>query len=166
MQNPGDYLVHESVAEEASEAARLAAGLDGVEGQRHPRNLSGGERQRLALAAVLDDPDGLPGLLCLDEPTRGMDRHHREGLARLLRDAGCPVLVATHDPEFVAAFATRVVLLAEGSVIADGRPAEVLSDGTYFATEVARILGGAGGALTAEQGAGVIRVLLHSEVSA
>ena len=57
------------------------------------------------------------------------------------------MLVATHDPEFVAAFAERVVLLAEGTVIADGSPGEILAGGTYFATETARILGGAGGAL-------------------
>jgi energy-coupling factor transport system ATP-binding protein len=166
LQNPGDYLVHESVAEEASEAARLAAGLGGVAGARHPRDLSGGERQRLALAAVLDDPEGLPALLCLDEPTRGMDRRRRDGLATLLRDVGCPVLVATHDPEFVAAFATRVVLLADGTVIADGRPADVLARGTYFATEVARILGGAGGALTAAEGAAVLGVHRRPEVTA
>ena len=62
------------------------------------------------------------------------------------------VLVATHDPEFVAAFAERVVLLADGAPIADGPTAEVLSGGTYFATETARILGGAGHALTPEAG--------------
>ena len=73
------------------------------------------------------------------------------------------VLVATHDPEFVAAFAERVVLLADGAPIADGPAAEVLSGGTYFATETARILGGAGGALTPEQG---IRLLQRAEVPA
>jgi energy-coupling factor transport system ATP-binding protein len=95
-----------------------------------------------------------------------MDRRHRDGLATLLRDVGCPVLVATHDPEFVAAFATRVVLLADGTVIADGRPADVLARGTYFATEVARILGGAGGALTAAEGAAVLGVHRRPEVTA
>ena len=51
------------------------------------------------------------------------------------------VIVATHDPEFAAAFAQRVVLLADGAVIADGTAAEVLTGGSYFATETARILG-------------------------
>ena len=55
------------------------------------------------------------------------------------------MIVATHDPEFAAAFAERVVLLADGAPIADGPAAEVLSGGSYFATETARILGGAGG---------------------
>ncbi len=53
------------------------------------------------------------------------------------------LLVATHDVEFAARFATRVVLLARGRVIADGEPLEVLGGGWYFATETARITGGA-----------------------
>ena len=51
------------------------------------------------------------------------------------------MLVATHDPEFAAAFADRVVLLADGAPIADGPAREVLSGGSYFVTETARILG-------------------------
>jgi energy-coupling factor transport system ATP-binding protein len=61
-------------------------------------------------------------------------------------------LVATHDPEFAAAFADRVVLLADGAPIADGPVGEVLVGGTYFATETARILG----ALTPEKGIALI----------
>ena len=63
------------------------------------------------------------------------------------------MIVATHDPEFAAACATRAILMADGRVIADGSAAELLAGGWYFATETARILGGAGGALLAEQGA-------------
>ena len=74
------------------------------------------------------------------------------------------MLVATHDPEFVAAFAGRVVLLGEGTVIADGSPAEILAGGTYFATETARILGGAGGALRPEDGVALLTAA--SEVGA
>ncbi len=153
LQNPTDYLVHETVAEEASETARGRVGLAGpaFDG-RHPRDLSGGEKQRLALAIVLDDPGDPAVVVCLDEPTRGMDRGLKDDLAALLKGLDAAVLVATHDPEFVAAFADRVVLLADGVPIADGPTAEVLSGGTYFATETARILGGAGGALTADQG--------------
>ena len=69
---------------------------------------------------------------------------------------GTAVLVATHDPEFAAAFADRVVLLGDGAVIADGPPAALLSGGWYFATETARILRGAGGALTPEEGAALL----------
>jgi energy-coupling factor transport system ATP-binding protein len=156
MQNPVDYLVHERVVDEAPAAALAAVGLDGAGfARRHPRELSGGEKQRLALAVVLGDPGSereRAAVLCLDEPTRGMDREHRRALTDLLSGLEAAVLVATHDPEFAAAFADRVVLLADGAVIADGTAAEVLSGGSYFVTETARILGGAFGALTPEQG--------------
>ncbi len=156
MQNPGDYLVHERVCDEAPEAALRAVGLDGPAfAQRHPRELSGGEKQRLALAVVLGDPGDRAeptAVLCLDEPTRGMDRDHKRTLTALLEGLDEAVLVATHDAEFAASFARRVLLLADGSVIADGPAREVLSGGSYFVTETARILGGAGAALTPEQG--------------
>ncbi len=153
LQNPGDYFLHDRVDREASPEALARAGLHGME-DRNPRDLSGGERQRLALAIVTDGED--PAVLALDEPTRGMDRHAKATLAadlhaRALR--GQAVIVATHDPEFACACAERAVLLADGRVIADGPAAELLAGGWYFATETARILGGAGGALAPEQGA-------------
>ncbi len=64
------------------------------------------------------------------------------------------MIVATHDTEFAAAFANRVVLMGQGTVIADGPPAEVLAGGWHFSTDVARALDGA--ALTPEQGAAVL----------
>jgi energy-coupling factor transport system ATP-binding protein len=155
LQNPTDYLVHETVAQEASGDALATVGLEAF-ADRHPRDLSGGEKQRLALAIVLGDRSDPAAVVCLDEPTRGMDRGLKDDLARMLRGLDAAVLVATHDPEFVAAFADRVILLADGRQIADGPPAEVLAGGTYFATETARILGGAGGALTAEQGVALL----------
>jgi energy-coupling factor transport system ATP-binding protein len=168
LQNPNDYLIHERVEQEAPAAAMRAVGLDFHElASRHPRDLSGGEKQRLALAIVLGDGGDPPAVLCLDEPTRGMDRAAKEDLAALLRGLDAAVLVATHDPEFVAAFAQRVVLLADGAPIADGRASDVLSGGTYFATETARILGGAGGVLRPEDGVALIRgpAAIASEVS-
>jgi energy-coupling factor transport system ATP-binding protein len=153
LQNPTDYLVHDRVEQEASAGALATVGLgDPALRQRHPRDLSGGEKQRLALAIVLDDPDREAVLVCLDEPTRGMDRRRKDELAALVCELDAAVLVATHDPEFVAAFAQRVILLADGAPIADGSPHEVLAGGSYFATETARILGGAGGALRSEDG--------------
>ncbi len=160
-QNPGDFLVRERVGEELPGGPGLAA-LHAV-GMEHaidadPRDLSGGERQRLALAIALAgrlDGDGVPGLVALDEPTRGMDRGRKDDLVALcarLAVQGAAVLVATHDVEFAAEFADRVVLLGDGVVIADGPGAEILSGGWYFATEVARVLD-VPGVVTAEQGA-------------
>ncbi len=164
-QNPGDYLVRERVGDELPGDVGLAA-LQTV-GLEHaidadPRDLSGGERQRLALAIALAgrmEGEKLPGLVALDEPTRGMDRERKDDLVELiasLAKRGAAVIVATHDVEFAAAFAERVVLLGDGVVIADGPMTEVLSGGWYFATEVARVLD-LPGVVTPEQGAAILR---------
>ena len=166
LQNPTDYLVADTVKQEASSAALRIAGLDPDRfADRHPRDLSGGEKQRLALAIVLDDPSSTPAIVCLDEPTRGMDRGCKDQLARLLARLDAAVLVATHDPEFVALFAERVILLADGRPVADGSASQILSSGTYFATETARILGGAGGALTPQQGVEVLTKTVREAVA-
>jgi energy-coupling factor transport system ATP-binding protein len=166
LQNPGDYLLHDRVGDELPLDDLRAAGLDAL-ADRHPRDLSGGERQRLALAIVSAGGDP-PAAVALDEPTRGMDRAEKGDLASRLREhaaGGAAVLVATHDVEFAAALAERVVLLGDGVVVADGPAAEVLSGGWYFATETARVLGGAGGALLPEEGAALLRQRLSLEVS-
>ena len=160
-QNPGDYLVRERVGDELPGAGGMAAlrmvGLEHA-ADADPRDLSGGERQRLALAIALAgrvEGGELPGLVALDEPTRGMDRGHKNRLAELiegLAGRGAGVVVATHDVEFAALFAERVVLLGDGVAIADGPATEVLSGGWYFATEVARVLDQPG-VITPEQGA-------------
>jgi energy-coupling factor transporter ATP-binding protein EcfA2 len=164
-QNPGDYLVRERVGDELLGDTGLAAlrivGLEHA-AEADPRDLSGGERQRLALAIALAgrmESDELPGLVALDEPTRGMDRARKGDLVDLIGDLaarGGGLLVATHDVEFAAAFAERVVLMGDGIVIADGPAAEVLSGGWYFATEVARVLD-LPGVVTPEQGAEALR---------
>jgi energy-coupling factor transport system ATP-binding protein len=151
LQTPGDYLLHEHAVEDAGAAGVAAAGLAGRE-MANPRDLSGGERQRLALEVVL--AGGPCAAVLLDEPTRGMDRAHKDSLADRIRDlaaGGAAVVVATHDTEFAASFAERVVLLGQGVVIGDGPPAEVLGGGRHFSTEVARVTGGA--ALLPEDGA-------------
>ena len=79
-QNPSDYLVRERVGDELpGEPALAALRIVGLEHavDADPRDLSGGERQRLALAIALAgrmEGEELPGLVALDEPTRGMDR--------------------------------------------------------------------------------------------
>jgi len=163
-QSPSDYLVRERVGDELpGERGQAALRLVGLEHavESDPRDLSGGERQRLALAITLAgrmEGEELPGLVALDEPTRGMDRARRDDLVGLIEDLagrGAGLVVATHDVEFAAAFAERVVLLGDGCVIADGPVEEILSGGWYFATEVARVLD-LPGVTTAEQGAAVL----------
>jgi energy-coupling factor transport system ATP-binding protein len=155
LQNPGDYLVHDHAVDDAGVVGVASAGLAGREAA-NPRDLSGGERQRLALEVVLA---GEPAaVVMLDEPTRGMDRVHKDELAartRELAEGGAAVMVATHDTEFAASLADRIVLLGQGVVIADGSPHEVLAGGRHFSTEVARVTGGA--ALLPDDGARVLR---------
>ncbi len=163
-QNPGDYLVRERVGDELPGddglAALRAVGLERAV-DADPRDLSGGERQRLALAIALAgrmEGEQLPGVVALDEPTRGMDRARKGelvGMIGRLAEAGAAVIVATHDVEFAAEFAERVVLLGDGVVIADGPMTEILSGGWYFATEVARVLD-LPGVVTPEQGAAAL----------
>jgi energy-coupling factor transporter ATP-binding protein EcfA2 len=156
LQHPGDYALHERVGNEVPPEALAAAGLGGL-ADRHPRDISGGERQRLAIAIVLHGER--PAVLCLDEPTRGMDRAHKDALTahlRALAAEGTAIVVATHDAEFAAGLAPRTVLLGDGRPVADAPTAEVLAGGWYFATQTARILGGA--ALLPEEGAALLRL--------
>ena len=106
----------------------------------HPRDLSDGQRLALALAVQLASD---PGVVLLDEPTRGFDYTAKRRLVTVLRscaDDGKAVVVATHDVEFVAELADRVVVLGEGTVVTDAPAAEALAASTMFAPQVAKVL--------------------------
>jgi energy-coupling factor transporter ATP-binding protein EcfA2 len=120
--------------------ARL--GLDGS-AAAYPRDLSAGQRQRVALGAVTVTQ---PGLLLLDEPTRGLDYWLKRQLVALLREwqaEGMSVLLVTHDVELAAQAVDRVVILSQGEVIADNTP-EVLTVSPLFAPQVAQLFPGSG----------------------
>jgi energy-coupling factor transport system ATP-binding protein len=128
-QNPTALLHRPTVRSEVSVTLRRSRELEqpevilkelGLESlaDRYPRDLSCGERQRAALAAVLP---GTPGLVLLDEPTRGIDSGTRSALVALvgrLRDRGAAVVLATHDAELRNAVADRVFDVGEGAVTA------------------------------------------------
>ena len=151
-QDPGDLLEATTVAAECRACdvdARVERGttrallallgpeiLDGT----HPRDLSEGQRLLLALAIVLA---ARPPLLLLDEPTRGLDYPTKARLVGILRDlasAGHGGVLATRDGERAAEVATRVVVLAEGEIVADGPTAEVVMASPMFAPQIAKIL--------------------------
>ncbi|MFD7243572.1 ABC transporter ATP-binding protein [Streptomyces massasporeus] len=151
-QEPRDLLYADTVAAECA-AADQDAGADpgtcralvtellpGVTDDTHPRDLSEGQRLALALAVVLT---ARPPLLLLDEPTRGLDYAAKARLVTLLRALaaeGHAIVLATHDVELAAELAHRVVLLAEGEVIADGPTADVVVSSPSFAPQVTKIL--------------------------
>jgi energy-coupling factor transport system ATP-binding protein len=113
-------------------------GLVAVAG-RHPRDLSAGQRQRVAIATMAV---GEPDVLLRDEPTRGMDADSNAALETAVAEhaaGGGAVVLATHDVELAARVATRVVVLGEGDVVADGDARTVLS-GSLFAPQVLRVL--------------------------
>ncbi|MEW2806684.1 ATP-binding cassette domain-containing protein [Streptomyces massasporeus] len=151
-QEPRDLLYADTVAAECA-AADQDAGADpgtcralvtellpGVTDDTHPRDLSEGQRLALALAVVLT---ARPPLLLLDEPTRGLDYAAKARLVTALRALaaeGHAIVLATHDVELAAELAHRVVLLAEGEVIADGPTADIVVSSPSFAPQVTKIL--------------------------
>jgi energy-coupling factor transporter ATP-binding protein EcfA2 len=151
-QDPSLLLYHHSVADECAAAdveamaepgttMRLLGRLvGGVDPTAHPRDLSEGQRLALALAVVLV---ASPGLVLLDEPTRGLDYGAKEALGGVLASLaaeGRAVVVATHDVEFVAAVAQRAVVLADGEVVADAPARDVVTHSPVFAPQVAKVL--------------------------
>ncbi len=116
---------------------RLSPGIDD---RTHPRDLSEGQRLSLVLAIQLR---AAPGVLLLDEPTRGLDYPAKAALIRILNDLaadGTSIVVATHDVEFVATAADRVIVLADGDIVADGPTTEVIVASPAFAPQVAKIM--------------------------
>ncbi|MDT9591803.1 ATP-binding cassette domain-containing protein [Nocardioides zeae] len=152
-QTAADLLYLETVAQECAaaddgagappgaSAALLESMAPGIDPERHPRDLSEGQRLALVLAVVLVAE---PPVVLLDEPTRGLDYPAKEALAATLgrlAGAGHAVLVASHDVEFVARVADRVVVLADGEVVSSGPVRDVLAESPSFAPQVAKIAG-------------------------
>ncbi|MFE1330627.1 MULTISPECIES: ABC transporter ATP-binding protein [Streptomyces] len=151
-QEPRDLLYADTVAAECAAADRDAGAaegtcralvselLPGVEDATHPRDLSEGQRLALALALVLT---ARPPLLLLDEPTRGLDyaaKGRLVGVLRSLAAEGHAIVLATHDVELAAELAHRVVILADGEVVADGPTGQVVVSSPAFAPQTAKIL--------------------------
>jgi energy-coupling factor transport system ATP-binding protein len=86
-------------------------------------------------------------VLILDEPTRGLDYAAKRALAKQLdqlRDAKRSVLLATHDIEFVAMVADRVLVLKDGVIVEDASPLSVLASGQELASQIAEVTNQAG----------------------
>jgi energy-coupling factor transport system ATP-binding protein len=138
FQNPNDQLFKESVESELRfgpenlgwEEERIQAAVErvlalveltGME-QADPEGLSTGQKKRVAIASTLVME---PQLLLLDEPTTGQDLRTLNPILDLvssLHRRGMTVLMITHDMEVVMQYATRVVVMSEARIIADGPP--------------------------------------------
>ena len=151
-QNPSDLLYLDSVLAECREAdtatgqtpGTVRTILDrlwpGLAPDQHPRDLSEGQRLALVLAIQIA---AAPRTLLLDEPTRGLDYAAKRRLGEVLAEltaGGTAVLLSSHDVEFVACIADRVIVLADGEIIAEGPVLDVLTASPSFAPQIAKIL--------------------------
>lgn len=153
-QQATDLLYHDSVAAEFAATDRACGATSGtarrhfeqlIEGgsvvdSAHPRDLSDGQRLALVLAVQLTSD---PTILLLDEPTRGLDYISKAKLGSILDAlalAGRGIVVATHDVEFVAHTASRVVVLADGEVVTSAPTGQALAASPVFAPQVAKVM--------------------------
>ena len=150
-QTPSDLLYLPSVGEELRQADRESHAAEGttrailarlgadLPDDRNPRDLSEGQRLALVLAIQLA---ARPTVICLDEPTRGLDyqmKHELALIVRQLADDGACVVIATHDVEFTAQATDRCVVLADGDVVADGPTRVVCCASPGFSPQVAKV---------------------------
>ena len=151
-QEPGDLLYLDTVGGECERADKESGTASGscaslleriapaIALGQHPRDLSEGQRLALVLAIQLIAD---PAVLLLDEPTRGLDYGAKRRLRDILHELagrGHAVLLSTHDVEFVADTADRVVVMADGELVADGPTVDVIVSSPAFAPQVAKIL--------------------------
>lgn len=149
-QRAADLLFLGSIAEELAESDAFANVPSGDSAQlfleltnrtdpkQHPRDISAG--QQLALVLALQLVKGAP-IVLLDEPTRGLDYEAKRHLAKAIatiRDSGRTVLVASHDIEFVAQVASRVVILESGVIANTGSTVNLLGCDGPLPTQVAK----------------------------
>jgi len=154
-QNPNDCLFQDTVEEELlftlknfglSDFGRIEYLLEKLNLSHYrtanPRDLSSGERQRVALAAVLAAG---PQLLLLDEPTRGIDYRLKNELGDMLselREEGVTIIMVTHDIEFAAEYADRVILMFDGRIVSEGSKREVLGGSVFYSPQMSRLFRG------------------------
>jgi energy-coupling factor transport system ATP-binding protein len=140
FQDPNKHLFHDTVREEVGfargqmgipdngEIDYLLARLHLTEfATRNPRDLSGGQKQKVAIASVMSYD---PGILILDEPTRGLDLPEKAEIMRVLRrlvsERSISVMILTHDLDIIEAFGDRASVLRDGVISFEGDPGEAV----------------------------------------
>jgi energy-coupling factor transport system ATP-binding protein len=122
MFGPLNFGKTKNEAREAAQVALFQVGLDSTFFDRSPFELSGGERRRVAIAGILAMQ---PKVLILDEPTAGLDPEGASNMMALFRNLhqqGMTIILVTHDMELVLKFATQVIVMEQGKIIAQTSP--------------------------------------------
>jgi energy-coupling factor transport system ATP-binding protein len=117
---------NENEIERLVAAAALKVGIE-KHLETNPFSMSKGQRQRIALASVLAMETEI---LVLDEPTTGQDYKEAVEIMEIIKELnsqGKTIIMVTHDMELVAAYARRVIILHNGTVLEDGEPGEVFA---------------------------------------
>jgi len=141
FQNPDDQLFCPSVKDDVAFGpqnmglskeeieARVAEALSTVGGsklaERPAHHLSEGEKRIISIAGVLAMR---PKLIIYDEPSANLDIRSRRRLIRLLQSSPETIMIAAHDLELVLEVCDRVVLIDDGSIVADGNPHEIMGN--------------------------------------
>ena len=119
---PRNMGLAEDEVRRRTEDALESVGISSL-AQEHVYRLSGGQKRLASIATVLALR---PDVLLLDEPTLALDPRNRRMVVRALGDLPCAKLIATHDLDFVLDSCSRVIVISDGRIVAEGEPAVIL----------------------------------------
>lgn len=119
---PRNEGLDESEVRRRTDNALAAVGISSLAGE-HVYRLSGGQKRLASIATALSLR---PEILLLDEPTLALDPRNRRMVIRALKDLPCAKLIATHDLDFVLDTCSRVLMMSDGRIAAEGAPSDIL----------------------------------------
>lgn len=154
-QNPQSLFVHETLRSDLEEVLilrnidkeKIKEDIDKVSKllnivdllENHSYDLSGGELQRAGLAKIMLLN---PSIILLDEPTKGLDAHHKEDIANVLiklKERGLTLVIVSHDIEFSARYSDRCAMFFDGTVVSESSPRKFFNGNSFYTTVANRI---------------------------
>lgn len=125
-------LTYDEKCKRAEEALELL-GLDFEEiKDKSPLALSGGEKRKVAVAGILVCK---PKYLIFDEPIAGLDCNSRESFMKLLlalKQNGTTIIIITHNTDYLAEYADRIIVMDGGKIVLDDKPNEIFNQATLL----------------------------------